>query len=77
MNQNLKCIVAILLLFLQFNVEAQKNDIDDMLTVQLKKTGVVEQQNMIKGYYSFYRVEKADKIIRYIWLKYLMKMPER
>lgn len=61
MKTDFKVIVCILLVFIQFSIQAQKNGLDNMLSVELKKTGVVEQQNQVKGYYSFYFVEKADK----------------
>lgn len=61
MKRNLGYITVILIVLIQFSAEAQKSDLGSLLSIELKATGVVEQQNKVKGYYSFYRIETADK----------------
>ena len=55
-----KAIIHILTVFIYLSTQAQKNRLDNRLAIEIKRTGIIEQQNKVKGYYSFYFVEKAD-----------------
>lgn len=61
MKRTLEFIAFILIVFIQYGAVAQNSGFENLLSIELKATGVVEQQNKVKGYYSFYRVERADE----------------
>lgn len=61
MKRSFYILICVLMVLIPLVNRAQKNAMENMLNVQLKKTGIVEQQNKVKGYYSFYLIEKADR----------------
>ncbi|MEM9918600.1 MAG: DUF6770 family protein [Bacteroidota bacterium] len=44
-----------------FQLQAQKAKFEDVLSVQLQNMGPILENNLVKGYYMFYKVDKVDR----------------
>lgn len=56
-----KGIIAAILMFAFVFAKSQNLNIENVASVKLKDMGVIEDNNEVKGYYYFYKADKADK----------------
>src|SRR5690606_7108761 len=54
-------LLTLLLLLGYFGTMAQKTSFDNIFTIELRNSGPLVKENVITGYYMFYKVDKVDK----------------
>jgi len=56
-----RLLLIVLLLGTALSSHAQKVSFDDVLSIQLRNMGPILEDNQVKGYYMFYKVDKVDR----------------
>jgi hypothetical protein len=64
-------VVFTLLLAPVFNLQAQKASFGSVMAIEIRNMGPIIQDNEVKGYYAFYKVDKVDRKTNEYLLKIL------
>ena len=56
-----RSLIVLSLLLCNVHSNAQKVSFDDVMSVRLQNMGPILENNQVKGYYSFYKVDKVDR----------------